>query len=270
VDQRARLFVTLEGYAVEGGFDRPFEPATCYSPTIALGHHQGPGDANGLWNNYEQVIDLVPALGVDGVRLGVEWARIEPRRGQVDEEALDRYVNVGRHVHSLGLGLSIVLVDAAWPSWLGLEAWLLPWVVPDMVAHARRVVSAFGADTGVTAFANPDALVSGGYLSASAPPWRRRATTDAAMARRQIELITQLLREDPLIGPTLVPSWSTISLARLPEEIASRRASGSGTELYVRSLLAGVGPTGAPSGLLERHDGVWRVSATPELLRALR
>jgi beta-glucosidase/6-phospho-beta-glucosidase/beta-galactosidase len=268
--QPPRLFVTLEGYAVEGGFDRPFEPATCYNPTIALGRHAGPGDAYGLWQNYERVIDVVPDIGFDGVRLSVEWARIEPRRGQLDEEALERYVRVGRHVRSLGLGLTVVLIDAAWPAWLGLEAWLLPWVVPDVLAHARRVVSAFGADTGIIVFANPDSLVSGGYRNATAPPWRRRARVDAAMATRHIGSITQLLREDPLVGPTLVSTWSTISVEESPDALASRRASQQGGELYVRSLVKGFGPTSAPSGVLEPDGARWRIAAAPELLRALR
>ena len=268
--QRPRLFVTIEGYAVEGGFDRPFEPATCYNPTIALGRHAGPGDAHGLWENYERVIDMVPELGVDGVRLSVEWARIEPRQGQIDVGALERYVRLGRHVRSLGLGLTVVLVDAAWPAWLGLEAWLLPWVVPEVLAHARRVVSAFGPDTSFIVFANPEALVSGGYRYATAPPWRRRARADATVATRQIESITQSLREDPLVGPTLVSSWSTISVAQSPDVIASRRASQHGGELYVRSLVKGVGPTSAPAGVLEHEGTQWRIAATPELLRALR
>lgn len=270
MDQRARLFVTLDGYAVEGGFDRPFEPQTCYSPTIALGRHDGPGDACELWENYEQVVDLVPELGVDGIRLSVEWARVEPRRGQVDQAALDRYVSVGQRIRSLGLGLTVVLVDAAWPAWLGLEAWLLPWVVPEVLAHAQRVVAAFGDATGVVVFADPEMMVSGGYLRATSPPWRRRATTDAAMARRQITALAHTLGEDPLVGPTLVPSWSTISLGATPTAIVSRRAQASSDELYVRSLIKGTGPTGASSGLLERRGGQWRIAATPALLRALR
>ncbi len=59
---RPRVLVTLEGYAVEGGFDRPFEPATCYAPTIALGRHAGPGRADNLWRDYEAVLDFVPGL----------------------------------------------------------------------------------------------------------------------------------------------------------------------------------------------------------------
>ena len=147
---RTRLLVTLEGYAVEGGFDRVGEPMTCYSPTIALGRHAGPGNADGLWRDYEAVLDLVPELGFDGVRLTLEWARIEPRPGVVDEKALAVTARSFASRAALGLGVTVAIVDGVWPSWLGLEAWILPWTVPCVLDHARRVVEAYGGDA--TAF----------------------------------------------------------------------------------------------------------------------
>ena len=173
MDPRARRYVTLEGYAVEGGFDGAYQPATCYRPTIALGRHAGPGDALGLWHEYEQVLDLAATLGVDGVRLSVEWARIEPRQGEVDAAALERYAQVASYATSLGLGVTAVIIDAAWPAWLGLEAWLLPWVVPHVIEQSRRVVAAIDALSGVVIFASVEELVTGGYVESSSPPWRR-------------------------------------------------------------------------------------------------
>jgi beta-glucosidase/6-phospho-beta-glucosidase/beta-galactosidase len=266
-----RLFATLEGYAVEGGFDRPFEPATCYSPTISLGRHAGPGDAAGLWQDYESVLDLVPGLGFEGVRLGVEWARIEPHRGVVDERAVARYTQVASHARSIGLGVTVVLVDAAWPAWLGLEAWLLPWVVPDVIGHARTVVTGMGESvTGVVAFADPRTLVAGGYLEGVVPPWRRGARVDAASADAQIDRIADALRADPVVGPLIVRSSRTVSLHQSPEFIAQARSSDAYDELYVRTLVKGDGPTAATAGLLVQRDGLWRVDASEELLNVLR
>jgi beta-glucosidase/6-phospho-beta-glucosidase/beta-galactosidase len=271
VNQRPRLFVTLEGYAVEGGFDRPFEPATCYSPTISLGRHAGPGDAAGLWHDYESVLDLVPGLGFEGVRLGVEWARVEPHRGDVDDEAVARYAQVANHARSLGLGVTVVLVDAAWPAWLGLEAWLLPWVVPDMIGHARTVVSRMGdAVTGVVVFADPRSLVAGGYLEGSVPPWRRKARFDAASAGAQLDRIVDALRSDLVVGPLIVRSSRIVSLDQSPELIARARSSDAYQELYVRTVVKGSGPTAATAGLLVKRDESWSVDAPEGLLSVLR
>ena len=116
MERRPRRYVTLEGYAVEGGFDGPYQPSTCFRPTIALGRHPGPGEADGVWDAYERLLDLVPTMGFDGVRLSVEWARIEPRRDQVDESALARYAHVANYAQGLGLGVTVVIVDTAWPA----------------------------------------------------------------------------------------------------------------------------------------------------------
>jgi beta-glucosidase/6-phospho-beta-glucosidase/beta-galactosidase len=268
---RARLFVTLEGYAVEGGFDQVGEPATCYSPTIALGRHAGPGGADDLWHHYEYVLDFVPGLGFDGVRLSLEWTRIEPRADEVDPVALSRYLEVVRHARSLGLDVTVVVIDGVWPAWLGQEAWLLPWVAPYVLAHSRRVVEHFGDDiTGVLAFAQPQELVTNGYLSASAPPWRRSALIDASFAHAQIGRIMEELREDDVVGAKLVTSSTVVSLDSAPEDLLAARDAFVGSEIYVRSLLRGAGPTSVSAGLLVRSGDQWRVSASDELLSALR
>lgn len=264
--------MTLEGYAVEGGFDRPYEPATNYSPTIALGRHAGPGGAEGLWDDYEKVIDLAASMGLAGVRLTLEWARIEPRRGRVDSSALDRYVNVVRHARRLGLDVTVVLIDAAWPSWLGLEAWLLPWVVPHVLAHARRVAERISGDvTGLVVFANPALLVEGGFLRGEVPPWRSRQVEDARAAKAQIERIVRELGNDDALAPLLVRSSAQVSLELPPAQIAAFRDRTTDLdEVYARSLVRGRGPSASARGLLTREGDVWRVDASDELLEVLR
>lgn len=270
MESRARRYVTLEGYAVEGGLDGPYQPATCYRPTIALGRHAGPGDAEELWRDYELVLDLAATLGIDGVRLSVEWARVEPRRGEIDTGALERYAQVARYAASLGLGVTAVIVDAAWPAWLGLEAWLLPWVVPHVIEQARRVVATVDSLSGVVIFASVDELVTGGYVESSSPPWRRAAREDASLARMQIDSIVATLVGDPLVGPKIVASTRTVSLARPPRDVAtSLRDATDVDEVYVRSLVKGRGPTQSPVGLLVKRESGWCVDVSEELLEAL-
>ena len=271
METRARRYVTLEGYAVEGGLDGPYQPVTCYRPTIALGRHAGPGDAVELWREYELVLDLAATLGLDGVRLSVEWARIEPRRGEIDTAALERYAQVARHAASLGLGVTAVIVDAAWPAWLGLEAWLLPWVVPHVIEQARRVVVTLDSLSGVVIFASPDELVTGGFVESSSPPWRHAARVDASLARKQIDSILATLSADPIVGPKIVATTRTVSLARPPADIArALRDATDVDEVYLRSLVKGRGPTQSPLGLLVKGESGWRVDVPEDLLEALR
>ena len=268
---RARLLLTIEGYSVEGGFDRAGEPMTCYAPTIALGRHGGPGSADDLWRDYEDVLDVVADLGVDGVRLTLEWARIEPKAGTLDEAALERYGAVLAHARSRGLEVTVVLVDAVWPSWLGQEAWLLPWVVPHVLDHARRVTERFGdLVTGVVAFAQPQALVTNGFLRACGPPWRKNEKKDANFAHAQIAAIQAALRADTTVGPRLVTTSVTFHLDVAPDVLLDARERDGVEEIHVRSLLRGSGPTSCATGLLVRRDGRWGVQAPEELLVALR
>jgi beta-glucosidase/6-phospho-beta-glucosidase/beta-galactosidase len=272
VSNQPRLLATLEGYAVEGGFDRAHEPCTCYVPTIALGRHEGPGDAFALWHDYEKVIELSTTLGLDGLRITMEWARIEPRRGVVDIAALDRYLEVARYARGLGLHVTAALVDAAWPSWLGQEAWLLPWVVPYALDHARRVVTSMGdAIDRVVVFTSPDDLVANGYLNEAAPPWRRGASDDAASARIQIDEIVRLLGADESVGPKMVGATATISLDISRDEcLAARAAAKECEEIYVRTLVRGYGPSAGAPGLLERKDNGWSTSKLANKLEVLR
>jgi beta-glucosidase/6-phospho-beta-glucosidase/beta-galactosidase len=243
---------------------------TCYVPKIALGRIAGPGTTDDLWRNYEKVLDFVPTLGFDGVRLTIEWARVEPKQGQVDDDALARYFDVIRYARSLGLEVTIVLVDAVWPSWLGQEAWLLPWVVPHVLEHARRVVGGLGSDaTRVVVFSQPAELVSRGFLFATAPPWRRGAQTEARFANAQIASIVAALQGDPKVGPRLVSSSATFDLSSAPEDLVAARNAPNVDELYVRSLLRGSGPTSASEGLLVQRGDQWCVGASPDLLSAL-
>lgn len=263
---RPLVLATLEGYSVEGGFDRPYEPATCFSPTISLGRHAGPGEADGLWQDYERVLDLAATLGLDGVRLGLEWARLEPHRDQFDEVAFARYREVIGYAKSRGLRVSVATIGEAWPAWLGPEAWLLPWVAPRVAIYVRRVVSTLADDLGVVLFADPDGIVRRGFLEGSAPPWRRGALLDYESASAQVQGISVDLSNDALVGPHLVQRTSTIDL----DQIALAEALASDvSEVYLRALVKGKGPTAAERGLLVKHGGEWRVSPEHDVLDAL-
>ena len=56
-----------------------------------LGRSPFVGDAAQAFTRWEADLDLLAELGVDAYRFSIEWARIEPERDAIDEDALDHY-----------------------------------------------------------------------------------------------------------------------------------------------------------------------------------
>lgn len=49
------------------------------------------GKSCDFWSNYEDDIARVASLNANSFRLSLEWSRIEPTRGYIDREAVQRY-----------------------------------------------------------------------------------------------------------------------------------------------------------------------------------
>ena len=114
-------------------------------------------------------------------------------------------------------------------------------------------------------------MVRDGFLLAAAPPWRRGAGMDALCAEKQLRDIDLALgaleswrgrtvtnfREIPLVD-------STTAMTALVDNAASA------SEIHVRSLVRGSGPTASAAGLLVREGSSWRLGVSSDLTRAWR
>ncbi|NNN02682.1 MAG: hypothetical protein HKL87_01620 [Acidimicrobiaceae bacterium] len=217
----------VSGYASEGGLDGPFQPATVWSALIGLGRAQGPGPADDLWNRYDDLWEFVGELGLDGVRLGIPWARLQPRARVRDDEVLEAYRRVVSRAHHRDLWVSVELVDGAWPSWLGLEPWTMPWVRDALFQYVRWVSAEVGANDYLLV-GDIDELTDG-FLSGTRPPWRRSARADHDVAERN-------LRE-----------WTGEIRAKLPAVVWA-----CGHDQVVGRLLEGYGPLSGVPALITR------------------
>jgi beta-glucosidase len=50
-----------------------------------------PARATDHWNRWREDADLMAGMGIRHYRLGIEWARLCPERGRVDQAAVARY-----------------------------------------------------------------------------------------------------------------------------------------------------------------------------------
>lgn len=119
-----RFGVATAGFQIEGGFNGPGEPANNWVRWERAGQVEPSGIALDFWNRYEDLLDRVAALGCDAFRLGVEWARVEPSPGVVDDSALDRYAAMLDACHERGLEPLVTLHHFTHPAWLGEDFWL--------------------------------------------------------------------------------------------------------------------------------------------------
>lgn len=121
------------------------------------------GDAAGGYTRAIDDIALLQQLHVDSYRLGIEWARIEPVRGQINEEALTHYRQVLEALVAKGIRPMVTVHHFANPVWVdnpndvdchngpsdtNLCGWADPvggpQILASMKAHAKLLGQRFG------------------------------------------------------------------------------------------------------------------------------
>ena len=105
------------------------------------------GAACDAWGRYAEDFAWIAAQGHTGYRLGIEWARLEPRPGRPDEEALTRYQAMLADLRRRGVRVCLTLNHWVLPRWFAdrggwlaadaLDRWerLLRWVIPPLAPH---------------------------------------------------------------------------------------------------------------------------------------
>ena len=222
----------------------------------------------GSGSDYERVLDLAATLGLDGVRLGLEWARLEPHRDQFETSPWRATSKSFGYAKSLGLRVSVATIGEAWPAWLGLEAWLCLGSPLAWRHYVRRVVSTLGDE--VSAWCSSpnetESCGAGSSRPARHPGAAVRCSTTRALQRR-CERISRRPRRRSR-GRTS-PREAHVQYRPRPDRPCPGARLRDVTEVYVRALVKGKGPTAAARGLLVKHGGEWRVSPEHDVLDAL-
>jgi beta-glucosidase len=140
------------------------------------------------WRNPEQDFDLAQSLGVNALRLSVEWSRIEPEEGCWDEAALARYRQMLKELHQRGIRPFITLHHFTNPLWFEAKgAFLNKNSLQLFERFTRRVVGALGdlCRDWVT-FNEPNVYSSLGYFLGEFPPGKKGRFMQAARVTRNL------------------------------------------------------------------------------------
>lgn len=169
-----RVGAVLGGCDVEGGYNRPGQPANNWCWWEIEGRAPRRPADRGLWHSWEPEVARVAAAGCNTARVSVEWARCEPLEGQLDRRAIASYCRLLDCCHEHGLQPAVVLHRFAHPAWMGVDFWLLPdsperfrhWVEAAVAHFAGRTHHWVTIDQ-----LNVSALWA--YLAGRSPPGRR-------------------------------------------------------------------------------------------------
>jgi beta-glucosidase len=124
------------------------------------------------WERFESDLSLVQELGATAYRLSLEWARIEPRRGQLDARAIDGYRRRLESMRSRGIRPIVTLHHFTNPSWLHESCgWHTLGVLEAWRRYAKLCAELLeGLGAAVITFNEPMVFALGGYLQGVMPP----------------------------------------------------------------------------------------------------
>lgn len=75
-------------------------------------------DAVDHYNRYREDIDLMADAGLNAYRFSIEWARIEPTKGQFDEKEIEHYRSVLTYCREKGIEPIVTMHHFSSPKWL--------------------------------------------------------------------------------------------------------------------------------------------------------
>src|SRR3954462_14315230 len=81
--------VATSAYQVEGGIENDWSEWERLGKLKDKDARCGRGVEH--WARFESDLELVQALGVGAYRISIEWARIEPKYGEIDAAAVQGY-----------------------------------------------------------------------------------------------------------------------------------------------------------------------------------
>lgn len=75
-------------------------------------------DAVDHYNRYEEDLKMMAEAGLNAYRFSIEWARIEPKKGEFDDNEIEHYRNVLECCKKYGIEPVVTLLHFTSPKWL--------------------------------------------------------------------------------------------------------------------------------------------------------
>jgi len=174
------------------------------------------------WSEFDKDLAALKLLGVNHFRFGVEWARVEPRKGEINEAALSQYGEMARKCREAGIEPIITLWHFTFPDWLynSKDKSHVNFLNPDArtawQAHVRRVVRATKASVRIYVPQNePNGALQLGWIAAHWPPgllarpgaYKKAMRVSADMFRDAASIVREERPDAIIMGIYSLPRW---------------------------------------------------------------
>ena len=235
--------VATSAYQIEGAPQNDWTAWEASEKLKATGVPCGKGA--GHRERWQSDLSLLPTIGANAYRFSLEWSRIEPRPGELDESALAHDRRIVEFLGRLGIEPVVTLHHYTHPRWFWEEGgWERPQSVSRFRAFAAAVANALGDRVRLWVTINePIVLLLGGFLAGLLPPGKRSFSAAAAALRNMLAAHTEaaaLLKER---NPSARVGFAHNMLDFAPDRADSaldRRLAAAADRLYNLALLEAI------------------------------
>lgn len=159
-------------YQVEGGIEN------CdWAKAASEGGVPVCGKACDHFNRYEEDFDIAVSLEHNAHRISIEWARIEPKEGEFDAQAIEHYKNVLQALHRRNIKPLVTLWHFTLPLWFSeTGGWERKDAAKRFTQYCVHVVQELGDLCDNYSTINEPMVVAGiGYMRGDWPPFHKNA-----------------------------------------------------------------------------------------------
>ena len=142
------------------------------------------GDACDSWNRWRDDLALVRAGGMNAYRFSIEWARIEPERGEISRAALDHYRRICIACREMGIEPIVTVHHFTSPRWIAAQGgWENPRTADDYARYVGIAAKALAGTFGWACTTNEANAQVMSKVMVKDKPWDKEPTILAQAAK---------------------------------------------------------------------------------------
>jgi len=195
---------------IEGAWN---EDGKCPSIWDVAGNHIKNGDntfvACDHYHRYKEDVALMKELGIKSYRFSINWCRIVPEQGKINEKGLMFYSNLVDELISSGIEPMITLYHWDLPLWMHkLGGWKNSAIIDEFLFYVEAVIDALSDRVKYWMTINePQVFIMSAYVIGNFAPFKhaifsyKKCLRNCLLAHgKAVKLIRQKAKTEPVIG----------------------------------------------------------------------